>query len=95
MVELGSFTKDCVAGQELVGLIFSDIEAKTGVKSTNNVLRHVAIYGADGAAVEVNGFPFHLFGGAWSSPNNDCSTLVAIKSIKPLQAGSLTIYYLR
>ena len=96
LTELGSYAANVSAGQEIIDLIYDDLDTKLKHSVSRKPLRHVTIYGITGDTFTVNEhFKFEIKNDSWSSPNNDTGTLVQIRSLKANQQCDLQVYYLR
>jgi len=95
LAEIGSFEGLVQAGDDLLELIFEDVEEVTGVKITNQTLRHVTIISDEGNRFEINGFPFEIRNGMFCTPSNGEANLMTIRSFRPLQGCFVSISYIR
>ena len=66
--EIGSYEGFVHNGNNLLTLIFDDIETKIGKRITNKELRHVTINADDGNLFEINGFTFEIRNGLFAEP---------------------------
>jgi len=94
-MEIGSFEDFVQNGDNLLDLIFADVEVKTGHRITHKVLRHVTINSDDGNLFEINGFTFEIRNGIFCTPSNGDANLIVIHSFKPLQDCNVQVYYIR
>lgn len=93
--EIGSYEGFVRSGDDLLSLIFDNIEEVTGVRITNGTLRHVTIISDDGNRFEINGFPFEIRNNMFCTPSNGEGTLMVIRSLKSLQDCNVNINYIR
>ena len=93
--EIGSYEGYVQNGDNLLTLIFDDVESRIGKKITNRELRHVTINADDGNLFEINGFTFEIRNGIFATPSNSDANLIVIHSFKPLQDCDVQIYYIR
>ena len=94
-IEIGSYEVLVRSGDDLLALIFDDIENKAGIKASSRQLRHVTITADDGNRFEINGFPFEVRQGIFCTPSNSDANLLVIRSFSALQNCSVSIYYIR
>jgi hypothetical protein len=92
---IGSYEGFVRNGDNLLQLIFDDIETKTGKRITNKELRHVTINSDDGNLFEINGFTFEIRNGIFATPSNSEANLIVIHSFTPLQDCDVQVYYIR
>ena len=95
LAEIGSYEGMVQVGDDLLELIFDDVEKVIGVRITNQTLRHVTIHSDEGNCFEVNGLPFEIRNGMFSTPSNGEANLMTIRSFKPLQDCHVKINYIR
>ena len=95
LAEIGSYEGTVQAGDDLLELIFEDVENVTGKRITNHTLRHVTILSDEGNRFEINGFPFEIRDGMFCTPSNGDATLMTIRSFSPLQGCFVKINYIR
>ena len=96
LTELGSFLQHVNAGQEILTLIYDDLDSKMETTLSRNPLRHVTIYANTGDTFTINDHHvFEIKNDSWSSPNNSRGNLIQIRSLKANQSGEVEIYYLR
>ena len=93
--EIGSYEAFVQNGDDLLALIFDNIEDVTGVRITSKTLRHVTIISDEGNRFEINGFPFEIRNNMFCTPSNGDATFMAIRSFKPLQDCNVKINYIR
>ena len=94
-VKMGSYEGDVQNGDDLLAVIYNDIEAKTGAKITNKKLKHITIWSENANLFEINGFEYEIKNSVFATPNNDNSDLLIIDSFKALQDCHVVIYYIR
>ena len=95
LAEIGSYEGMVQAGDDLLELIFDDVEKVMGVRITSQTLRHVTILSDEGNRFEVNGFPFEIRNGMFCTPSNGEANLMTIRSFRPLQDCHVKINYIR
>jgi hypothetical protein len=93
--QIGSYEGQVQTGDDLLELIFEDIEHKTGMQVTKKALRHVTIISDEGNRFEINGFPFEILNNMFCTPSNGNADLMLIESFKPLQDCVVQINYIR
>ena len=93
--EIGSFEGFVQNGDNLLKLIFDDIDIRTGRKITPRVLRHVTINADDGNLFNINGFTFETRNNIFCTPSNGDGNLIVIDEFTVLQDCDVQIYYIR
>jgi len=95
LAEIGSYEGFVHDGANLLALIFDNIEKVTGVRITNETLRHITIISDDGNRFNINGFPFEIRNNMFCTPSNGAADLMTIREFSSLQDCSVKINYIR
>ena len=95
LAEIGSYEGFVQTGDNLLALIYDDIEQVTGIRITGATLKHVTIISDNGNRFEINGFPFEIRNNMLCTPSNGNATFMTIRSFSSLQDCNVSINYIR
>jgi predicted alpha-1,6-mannanase (GH76 family) len=95
LAEIGSYEGFVHDGANLLALIFDNIEKVTGIRITNETLRHITIISDDGNRFNINGFPFEIRNNMFCTPSNGSADLMTIREFSSLQDCNVKINYIR
>ena len=95
LAEIGSYEGFVHDGANLLALIFDNIEKVTGIRITNETLRHITIISDDGNRFNINGFPFEIRNNMFCTPSNGAADLMTIREFSSLQDCNVKINYIR
>ena len=95
LAEIGSYEGFVHDGANLLALIFDNIEKVTGIRITNETLRHITIISDDGNRFNINGFPFEIRNNMFCTPSNGAADLMTIRDFSSLQDCNVKINYIR